>query len=76
MIPFGEWGNGCGSRGLALLGAVNTIEPDAFSAAVMQDFDGVAVEDGDDGAGEVGIGGQTEEQDKDSKGQPERHGMW
>jgi hypothetical protein len=28
-------------------------EADAFRAVIVQDFDGVAVEDGDDGAGEV-----------------------
>ena len=37
--------------GLALLRAVDAIEAKAFSPAVGQDFDGVAVEGGDDGAG-------------------------
>ena len=40
--------------GLALLRAVDTTESDAFSAVVVQDFDGVAVEDTNDGAGEIG----------------------
>ncbi|MDH4188064.1 MAG: hypothetical protein OEV08_13825 [Nitrospira sp.] len=31
--------------------AVDVVEPDAFRMLVMQDFDRVAVEDGDDGAG-------------------------
>jgi hypothetical protein len=39
---------------LALLGAVGAVESDTFSVVVVQHFDGVAVEDGDDGAGEVG----------------------
>jgi hypothetical protein len=40
-----------GSRtvGLALLGAVDAAESDTFSAVVVQDLDGVAVENGDDG---------------------------
>jgi len=33
---------------LALLRAVDAAEADAFSALVVQDFEGVAVEDGDD----------------------------
>jgi hypothetical protein len=39
---------------LALLRAVDAAEADAFRVLVVQDFDGVAVEDGDDGAGEIG----------------------
>jgi hypothetical protein len=39
---------------LALLGAVDAAEADTLRVGVVQDFDGVAVEDGDDGAGEVG----------------------
>ena len=39
--------------GLALLGAVDAAEADAFRAVVVQNFDSVAIEDGDDGAGEV-----------------------
>jgi hypothetical protein len=31
----------------------NAAEADAFRVLVMQDFDGVAVEDGDYGAGEI-----------------------
>jgi hypothetical protein len=38
---------------LALLRAVDAFEADAFAAGVVQDFDSVAVEDGDDGAGGV-----------------------
>ena len=40
--------------GLAFLWAVDAAEADTFRVVVVQDFDGVAVEDGDDGAGEVG----------------------
>jgi hypothetical protein len=43
---------------LALLRAVDAPETDALSAVIVQDFDGVAVEDGDDGAGEL-IGKRT-----------------
>jgi len=41
------------SVGLPLLRIVDTVQADAFSAAVVQDFDGVAVEDGENGAGEI-----------------------
>ena len=40
-------------RKLAFLGAVDAVETDAFRVAIVQDFDGIAVEDRDDGAGEV-----------------------
>ena len=33
--------------------AIDAVEAETFSVVVVQDFDGVAVEDGDDGAGEV-----------------------
>jgi hypothetical protein len=36
--------------GLAFLRAVDAVEPDAFGVVVVQDFNGVAVEDGDNGA--------------------------
>jgi hypothetical protein len=38
--------------GLAFLGAVNPAEADAFRVSVVQNFDRVAVEDGDNGTGE------------------------
>ena len=38
--------------GLALLWAVNPAEADAFRVLVVQNFEGVAIEDGDDLAGE------------------------
>jgi hypothetical protein len=38
---------------LAFLRAVYPAETDAFGVSAVQDFDGVAVEDGDDGAGGV-----------------------
>jgi len=44
---------------LALLRAVDTVQADAFGAIIVQDFDGVAVEDGDDGAGKIGEGGEA-----------------
>jgi hypothetical protein len=40
--------------GLTFFRAVDAVEPDTFSAGVVQDFDGVAVEDGNDGPREVG----------------------
>ncbi|MGH7181827.1 MAG: hypothetical protein ACREJN_07615 [Nitrospiraceae bacterium] len=45
--------------GLALLRAVDTAQTDAFSVLIEQDFDGVAVEDRDDGAAEVGMSFRT-----------------
>jgi hypothetical protein len=42
------------AEGLALLGAVDAFEADAFGAGVVQNFDRIAVENGNDGAGEVG----------------------
>ena len=38
---------------LAFLWAVNPAEADTFSMVAVQDFDGVAVKDGDDGTGEI-----------------------
>jgi len=38
---------------LALLRAVDAAEADKLRVGVVQDLDGVAVEDGDNGAGEV-----------------------
>ena len=47
---------------LAFLRAVDPAEADALRVLVVQDFDGVAVEDGDDGTGEVGsCEGSTQE---------------
>lgn len=43
----------CAER-LILLRTVDAAEPDAFGVLVVQDFDGVAVEDGDDMIREVG----------------------
>jgi hypothetical protein len=40
--------------GLAFLRAGDAIETDTFRVLVVKDFDGVAVEDGDDVGGEVG----------------------
>jgi hypothetical protein len=42
------------AEGLTFLRAVDATESDTFRICVVQDFDGIAVEDGDDGAGEVG----------------------
>src|SRR5438093_71073 len=52
--------------GLAFLRAVDAAEADTFGVLVVQDFDGIAVEDGDDGAGEIsnGSGGAEQEQEK------------
>jgi len=40
-------------EGSQLLRAVNAVETDAFCMVIVQDFKGVAVEDGNDGAGEI-----------------------
>ena len=67
-------GDGCGSRGLPYLWAVNPVEPDAFSAVVMQDFDGVAVEHGDDRPKEVGSSlGIAEEEENRAQGEALHH---
>jgi hypothetical protein len=62
FLPEGEVGGGflgalAGS--LALLRAINAVEADSSSVVVVQDFEGVVVEDGDDGAGEVSMSGET-----------------
>lgn len=44
---------GARAVGLALLWTINAFESNAFWVVVMQDFNGVAVEDTDDLAGEV-----------------------
>jgi len=41
------------TEGLAFLWAVDAVETDAFGVVVVQDFEGVAVEDGYNGACEV-----------------------
>jgi hypothetical protein len=57
---------GARAVGLAFLRAINTTQADTFGAVVVQDFDGVAIEDGDDEAGEVsnGSGGGEQEQER------------
>jgi hypothetical protein len=46
----------CGSLGSNRLHglAINPVEADAFSVLIVQNFEGVAVEDGDDGANKIG----------------------
>ena len=46
----GAWGNGCIDL---LLLAIDVAEADAFRVLVVQDFDGVAIEDGDDGTSKL-----------------------
>lgn len=41
------------AEGLFLLRTVDAAEADTFGVLVVQDFEGVAVDDGDDGAGEL-----------------------
>jgi hypothetical protein len=41
---------------LDFLRAVDDTEADTLRVLMVQDFDGIAVEDGDDGAGEAGEG--------------------
>jgi hypothetical protein len=50
---------------LTLLRAVNPTETDTFGSAAVQDFDGIAVEDGDDGAGEIGSCEGSTQKEKD-----------
>ncbi len=51
------------AEGLAFLRAIDPAEADAFRVLVVQDFDGVAVEDGDDEAGEICHNSGTGEKD-------------
>jgi hypothetical protein len=55
-----------GSRAvsLAFLWAINATQADSVGAVVVQDFDGVAVEDGDDEASEVSNGSGGGEQER------------
>jgi len=46
------------AEGLAFLRTVDAAQPEAFRLTIVQDVDGVAVDDGDDGAGEVSEGGR------------------
>jgi hypothetical protein len=39
--------------GLVFLWAIDAVEANAFRVVIVQDFNGVAVEDADDGAGEI-----------------------
>jgi hypothetical protein len=50
---------------LTLLWAVNPAEADTLRALAVQNFDGVAVEDANDGAGEVGNGSERAEQEQE-----------
>ena|SRR5438132_960086 len=50
---------------LTLLLAVDPVETDTLGVCVVQDFDGVAVEDRDDGAGEVSNGPGWAEQEQE-----------
>jgi hypothetical protein len=56
FLPEGEVSDGvlgaCAVR-LAFLGSIDAVEKNLFGSAIVQDFDGVAIEDGDNGAGEV-----------------------
>jgi hypothetical protein len=52
--------------GLALLWTVDAVETDTLRAGVVQNFDGVAVEDGDDEAGEVGERGIGEKKEDET----------
>jgi hypothetical protein len=47
-------------EGSQLLRAIDAAEADAFGVLVVEDFEGVAVEDGDDGAGVYGSERWTE----------------
>ena len=56
LLPIDESSRGLPglfAEGLAFLRAIDAAEADAFGFVFVQDFDGVAVEDRDDGAGEV-----------------------
>jgi hypothetical protein len=50
------------AEGLAFLRTDDATESDTFRMGVVQDFNGIAVEDGDDGANEAGEGSYRMEQ--------------
>jgi hypothetical protein len=53
---------------LTILRADDAVEADAFGVvAAVLDFNGIAVEDGDDGAGEVGSEGDRTQAEKEAK---------
>ena len=57
LLPEGEVRSGVLGLlavSLAFIRAVDAAKTDAFSVVTVQNFDSVAVEDGDDRAGEVG----------------------
>ena len=53
---------------LAFLLTVDALESDTFGVFVVQDFDGVAFEDEDDGAGEIFRDSGTGEQEREESG--------
>ena len=58
---------------MAFLRAIDTTEADPFSALVVEDFESVAVENGDDGAGELTRKGRTGEQEPVEEGPETMH---
>lgn len=62
------------AEGLAFLRTVDAAQSDAFRALIVQHFEGVAVEDGDDGAGEVGSYGRCHvEYEREEHDRPPSH---
>ena len=62
------------AEGLAFFRTVDAAEADAFRALIVQHFEGVAVEDGDDGAGEVGSYGRCHvEYEREEHDRPPSH---
>jgi len=57
---------------MRILRAVDAAEADTLRVVVMQDFDGVAVEDEDNGAGEVGGRGGSRKDEIEEKENWER----
>ena len=58
---------------LTFLWAVNAAETDTFGVSVVEDFDGIAVKDGDDEAGEICRKRGTGEKDVQEYGHDNKH---
>jgi hypothetical protein len=54
-------------RNLAVVGTVDPVEADTFGSVVVQDFNGVVVENRNDLAGEVGGEGNRNQTEQKSK---------
>jgi hypothetical protein len=59
---------------LAFLRPVDAVESDVFGVLVVQDFEGVAIEDGDDGASQLSCKDRTGKQEREEDNPETSHG--